>query len=137
MSDKPMTNWKLLPIVIISVIALVLLFRYFDKQKEAKLITVKYELKGDAPVASVNFINLHGNMQQFTDITLPWSFTEYIEVPEPRNFYLQLQGSTMEEGSIQSRIYINNYLAKESFSRGKYVSAIASVLFSSEDEVLK
>ncbi len=85
--------------------------------------TVTYNLSGTAPTVNITINNKDGGTEQFSNISLPWSYS--FEAYSDFFMYLsaQNQGSA---GSVTATINVNGGQYKTSTSSGAYVIASVS-----------
>jgi len=84
--------------------------------------SVKYQVTGTANSVSLTIENKNGGTSQFSDKSLPWSYTFTSSYDTWVYCSAQNQGSS---GSVTVKILVNNNTFTESTSQGAYVIASA------------
>ncbi|MBA7669777.1 hypothetical protein ES703_77911 [subsurface metagenome] len=88
------------------------------------IYNVEYEVTGFPPnKVDVTFENESGGTSQYSNVSIPWSYS--FEREEGEFVYISAQNQG-ESGSITVTIYKNNNILKSSTSSGAYVIATAS-----------
>ena len=87
--------------------------------------TIVYEITGTATYASVTLNNGGGGTEQYSNVSIPWSYTEKSFSDNFLYVSAQNQG---DRGTVTVKIYVDGELFKTSTSSGAYVIASASGL---------
>lgn len=85
--------------------------------------TIKYEVTGSAKSVSLTIENSSGGTSQFSDKSLPWTYTFTSKYDTWLYCSAQNQGNA---GTVTVKLYTNNEIFKQSTSEGAYVIASAS-----------
>ena len=85
--------------------------------------SVVYEITGSAKSASVTLSNSTGGTEQYSNVSIPWNYTD--NSFSGRFLYVSAQNQG-EYGTVTVSIYVDNKLFKTSTSSGAYVIATAS-----------
>ncbi len=94
-------------------------------EPEEKTYSVKYEVTGTARIVSITIENEGGGISQFSDVSVPWTYSFPNKKKEGTFVYVsaQNQGDT---GTVTATIYRDGKVFKTSTSSGAYVIATAS-----------
>jgi hypothetical protein len=112
---------------ICSLIILVLLIISCQNQNQnqtKKDIEVEYRVSGSIRTASITLSNKNGDTEQYSNVTVPWSFN--FKPANTSMYYISAQNNDGVDGEVRVSIFIDGKKVKESVSEGAYVIATAS-----------
>lgn len=87
--------------------------------------SVKYAVTGTAKKVSITIENENGGTSQFSDVSVPWSYTFPVKKKPGTFVYVSAQNEG-SSGSVTVKIYRDGKVFKSSTSSGAYVIATAS-----------